>query len=301
LIPEISMIEFLQRVGGADLSHLGVLRVSGRDAKKFLQGQFTNDVNEVSLSRAQLSAWCSPKGRVLANFWLVARRAGYYLLLPQETLEMMLKRLPMYVLRAEVQLEEVSHQVIRWGLVGESGILTEVLGESTDEITFFSLPGARMVILGENTSIMQEVRERVSQQSAVQLVNPERWQLLDILAGVPYILPVMADEFVPQMLNLQVLGGISFKKGCYTGQEVVARMQYLGTLKSRLYLAKVAMLPSPGEKLYVDGEAQSVGKIVNAQCHPEGGGMVLAVISVSHAHQPVMTSQGVGLELRELP
>jgi hypothetical protein len=303
-----------------DLSHLGVIKVSGNDAEKFLQGQFTNDVRQVNTTQSQLSAWCSSKGRILVNFRLLQRDDNaYYLLMPQANVEATLKRLPMYVLRSQVKLENVSDVLSCIGVAGTHS--TQLLGSclrgslpsavndtlTTGLVTVLHIhgPTARYIVLSEEVPTLQTLWQGLV-AGGVYPVGMEAWELLDILAGVPTILPPLVDEFVPQMVNYQALGGVNFKKGCYSGQEIVARMQYLGTLKRRMYLLKIdtILIPPPGENLYVSNETQSVGQIVNAQLHPDGGVIALAVISISHAENEVVhlhSQAGEFLKLLELP
>ncbi len=298
-----------------DLSHFGLIKVTGSDAKTFLQGQFTNDVRQVTAKLSQLSALCGPKGRILFSFRLFKRDDAYYLLLPRESVESMLKRLRMYVLRADAKLEEVSDSLSRIGVAGANGtqLLTDCLGFAPpvdvdaslteNQVTVLRILGTqpRYLVFGET---LQNLWECVTQTA--HPAGAAVWQLLDILAGVPQIVPATAEEFVPQMVNYQVIGGVSFKKGCYTGQEIVARMQYLGKLKRRLYLAKIdtATVPQPGDALYVATGEQSVGKIVNAAVHPDGGVVVLAVIQISRAEADEIhwqSQQGECLQLIDLP
>ncbi len=279
-----------------DLSYFGIIKISGSDAAKFLQGQLTNDVLQVNTDQSQLSAWCNPKGRIIVNFRLFKRQDAYYLFLPQASVEMTLKRLRMYVLRAAVQLEEVSHQFVRLGIAGEQSVSliadslnctppTSINASLTLETaTIIRVQGVQPRYL-LFTETPQTLWSRLAQSA--HPVGAAIWQCLDILAGLPQIVPATSEEFVPQMINYSLIGGVSFNKGCYTGQEIVARMQYLGTLKRRMYLAKIdtTSLPQPGNALYVSNEPQSVGKIVNAQWHPHGGVVVLAVIQITQAEQ----------------
>lgn len=299
----------------ADLSYLGLIQISGSEAEKFLQGQLTNDVRQVTTEQSQLSAWCSPKGRILVNFRLFQRDNAYYLLLPQDSLEATLKRLQMYVLRADVKLEAASDRLPCVGIAGANStqILTNCLGKAPptevnasvtiDQSTIICLPGRqpRYLILSETLPDFWQC----ATQSALP-TGAAAWQLLEILAGLPQVVPATADEFVPQMVNYQALGGINFKKGCYTGQEVVARMQYLGSLKRRMYLVQIdtPTPPQPGDSLYVKTSEQSVGKIVNASLHPEGGTIALAVIQINHAENDEIhlhNPQGNRLQLLSLP
>lgn len=279
-----------------DLSYFGIIKVSGSDAAKFLQGQLTNDVLQVNANQSQLTAWCNPKGRIIVNLRLFKHQGAYYLFLPQASVEMTLKRLRMYILRAAVQLEDVSHQLVRLGIAGEQS--TSLIADNLkcippaainasltlETTTIIRVQGAqpRYLLFTETPQMIWSPLAQFARP-----VGAAIWQWLDILAGLPQIVPATSEEFVPQMINYSLIGGVNFKKGCYTGQEIVARMQYLGTLKRRMYLAKIdtTSLPQPGDALYVSSEPQSVGKIVNAQWHPHGGVVVLAVIQITHAEQ----------------
>lgn len=301
----------------ADLSYLGVLAVRGKDAATFLQGQFTNDVVNLDSSHSQLNGTCSPKGRLLATFRVLRDEQGFLLSLPHSLLESFTKRLQMFIMRSAVTLEEVSDQIIRLGVSGsaastELSALIATLPTAVDRVvrsddyTIAMIPGIqpRYEVMGP-LSAMQKLWDGLNVRGAP--IGTAAWQLLDILAGLPIITPETADAFVPQMVNLQLVGGVSFKKGCYTGQEVVARMQYLGKLKRQMYLARVRSdaAPLPGSDLFsAADQEQSAGKVVAAQPHPDGRYMLLAVIQIAtqaagaiHLNGP----DGPLLEFAELP
>ncbi len=298
-----------------DLSHFGLIKVTGDDAEKLLQGQFTNDVRQVTAEKNQLSAWCTHKGRMLVSFRLFKRSDAYYLLLPQDSVASTIKRLQMYILRTAVKLEEVSDSLLRIGIAGSHStqILTECLGDAPpsevdgsltiDKITVLQIPGnrPRYIVFSETPQDLWQCATKTARQAGAAA-----WQLLDILAGLPQIVPATAEAFVPQMVNFHAIGGVSFKKGCYTGQEVVARMQYLGSLKRRMYLARIDTnsIPQPGDALYITHSEESVGKIANAVTLPEGGAIILAVIKISHAKTDEIhwqNQQGEILQCLELP
>jgi hypothetical protein len=277
-----------------DLSHLGLIRVRGEDATTFLQGQLTSDVRLVTDERAQPSAWCSPKGRMLASF-LVFRHAGdVYLQTPRERVAALLKRLRMFVLRAKVELADASDELARAGIAG--GCAAELLAGAAPEepfavrqdggVTLIRLPGdrARVEIVGTAAAV-KALWERAAPTGGV--AGPDFWALLDIRAGLPTVYDGTAEAFVPQMANLQLVEGVSFTKGCYTGQEVVARMQYLGKLKRRMYLARVATgtVPQPGDDLYAPGSesGQGAGKVVDARRSPAGDVEALVVVEAGSA------------------
>jgi folate-binding protein YgfZ len=306
----------------SDLTHLGLIAAQGSDADEFLQGQLTCDIRQVTLDHSVLGAFCSPKGRTLACFRLFRRRDALYLELPRALVESTLARLRKYVLRAKATLEDASDYLVRFGVAGPNAetLLTERLGAVPDAvngvvhttgvepgITMIRSPGAipRFELHGpllEMQAIWKTLDENVVFTSA------EPWRLLEILAGMPTIYPETVEAFTPQMINLQFLDGISFQKGCYTGQEVVARTHYLGKLKRRMYLGQVDAVnpPRPGDPLFSPqaDASQGAGRLVDAARHPQGGYAVLATALIECAEQGVLQvgdANGPVLKLTPLP
>jgi hypothetical protein len=299
-----------------DLSHLSLWRIHGDDAESFLQGQLSNDIRLVSEHRAQLSAYCNPKGRMLAIFQICRRGNAYYLQLPAALAESTFKRLRMFVLRARVKIEPADAELARLGVSGPAAesivgaLAAPVPAGSFDasyanEITVIRLPGPHprfelLIPAPRAPTLWQELARQA------RPVGASAWAWFDIMAGIPVILPGTVEEFVPQMANLEILQGVSFTKGCYPGQEIVARMHYLGRLKQRMFLAHVeAPLPAPGSAVYSpDLPGQSTGAVLDAQPSPSGGVDLLAVMHLGsvdggkmHLHEP----DGPRLEVRALP
>lgn len=301
----------------ADLSYLGLLAVRGKDALEFLQGQLTNDLRNLGESHCQLNGYCSPKGRLLASFRVLPDGDGFLLSLPRSQIEAVRKRLQMFILRAAVSLEDASDRFVRLGVSGPNAVteLQPVFPDLPGEVDQLSRNGDMLVarIAGVQPRFevfgtletMRKLWERLNVHCAP--VGTAAWELLDILAGVPTILPETVDAFVPQMVNFQLVGGVSFKKGCFPGQEVVARMQYLGKLKRQMYLARVKTdaVPAPGADLFSPEDAeQSAGKVVTAQPHPDGGVLLLAVIQIASREAGEIhlgSADGPLLEFTELP
>lgn len=301
-----------------DLSHWGLVAVHGEDAQAFLQGQFTNDLREVSESHSQLNAFCSPKGRVLANFRIFRRNSSYYLRMPRAQVDPCLKRLRMFVLRAQVTLEDASDHLVRIGLSGPEveSRLREQFGKApqqpddalqVDDLTVVRLrgPQPRFEIYGE-LDAMKKLWTALDVHAAP--VGCQPWALLDVYAGVPVIHPDTSDAFVPQMINLQIIDGVNFKKGCYTGQEVVARMQYLGKLKRRMYRAHIDMseCPPPGTQLFAreSTSGQGAGRVVNAAPAPAGGCELLVVVEIASRESDAIhlsSIDGPPLQFESLP
>ena len=297
-----------------ELSHFGLIRATGSDVRTFLQGQLTNDINQVTPVLAQLSSYCSPKGRILGSFWVMQRGDDLYLQLPADRLPGILKRLRMFVLRAQVTLEDASGELARFGITGScaADLLPFAPGAdkataTRDDITVIRLPGERprFEIIGP-VSALAPLWSKLS-ETATQ-TGPDFWSLMDIRAGVPNVFEDTVEAFVPQMANLQLIGGVSFTKGCYTGQEVVARMQYLGKLKRRMYLAHIAdtQRPAPGAEVFSPSSesGQGAGRIVDAAPSPDGGFDALAVLQISSAEAGdvrLHDAAGPVLELRPMP
>jgi len=267
----------------SDLSHLGIIEVSGEDAQTFLQGQFTNDVRQVSSEKSQFTAWCNAKGKVLATFYLYKRENTFYLILPQDNIAAVLRRLAMYVLRSKVKLREITDEIHAIGLSGDFDKKSNFPEQRNsviyqDDMTILCLSGnAPKWILIASTEKLQSFTQALDK--SILPVGKANWELLEILDGIPQITLSTADAFTPHMLNLQLIEGVNFKKGCYSGQEIVSRTQYLGKVKRRIYLAKIhATCPKIGETLAVEGE-ENTAQIVNVAPHPDGFCYVLAVIS----------------------
>jgi folate-binding protein YgfZ len=302
----------------SDLSHLGVIAVHGRDAADFLQSQLSNDVSRIDEGSHQLAAYCTPKGRVIGLFRLFRQGDTYYLRLPADTLETVLQRLRLFVLRADVTLEDASENFVRIGISGEdaseelmnvAGGLPEETHQAvhTDSLSILRVPGIEPCyeVYVDSIDAARQLWEALNVRGAP--VGMPAWRLLQIQAGIPDIYAATTDLFVPQMLNLQLINGLDFKKGCYPGQEIVARTQYLGKLKRRLYLGHVdgVAQPQPGDALYGTGDSeQAAGRIVDAQPHPDGGFSALMVIQITAVELDdvhVGASDGPALSLRSLP
>ena len=299
-----------------DLTQLGLIAVRGADAAAFLQGQLTADVRTVTDSHSQLAGYCSPKGRMLALFRVMRSADGFYLQTPRERVADTLKRLRLHVLRAKVTLDDASDGPIRIGCSGSGttgalGRLGLVLPESdndvisTDGVTVLRLPSAvpRFELIGAVEPIAA-LWDALAPGCAPG--DADGWALLDIRAGLPSVYTATAEAFVPQMVNLQQMDAVSFNKGCYVGQEVVARMQYLGTLKRRMYLAEVeSQTPlNPGDLLDAPGSTseQGAGRVVDAR--PTGAGRyeLLAVVEIEAAGGEVrLGAQGPRLRLSPPP
>lgn len=275
----------------ADLSHFGLIEVKGEEAGKFLGSMLTGDVRLVSETLGQFTSWCDGKGRIQATFWLFLRDGAYYLLLPEELLPGVIARLKMFLLRTKAAITDASGTLARIGLSGAgiAGTLgsalpeqrggTAVVGDCT-LIALGSEPRPRWLAVG-SPQAMIALWEKLA--AAARPAGAGAWALLDILAGIPHVATDTAGEFIPQMLDLEALGGLSYKKGCYPGQEVIARLHYRGQLKRKAFLAYADCpeVPAPGTRLYRPGFDESVGLVVSAaKDGREHGFAVLAVVVI---------------------
>jgi tRNA-modifying protein YgfZ len=245
--------------GATRLEHWGVIRAAGADAAAFLHGQLTQDVQHLDASQARLAGYCSAKGRLLASF-VVWRPAADELLLAcsADLLAPALKRLSMYVLRAKCKLSDASAELPLWGLAGRAaaGSAPWRCERSDDARTLIGLAAADGV-----------ARARCVGGAAPASTALERasWDWLEVASGVPRIVAATVEQFVPQMVNLELVGGVDFQKGCYPGQEIVARSQYRGTLKRRAFVFDSTAAAAPGHELFNDADpAQPAGMVVNA-------------------------------------
>ncbi|MGH8506734.1 MAG: YgfZ/GcvT domain-containing protein [Stenotrophobium sp.] len=280
------------------LPQLATLRISGADADSFLQGQLSNDLALLTPQRAQLTSYNSPKGRMLAVFHLRRDADGTVLAeVERSILDPVLKRLRMYVLRAKVALEDISAQagVLSLAGAGAPGWLAQLQLPAPEQaldcahhsergVTVMRRFGdcTRYTLHGSHGALTELMAELAVDADGAQ---PEDWRRLDILAGVPTIYPQTSDHFVPQMANLDLLDGISFSKGCYTGQEIVARLHYLGQLKRRMVVCRCDSVEvAPGTPVHDGDEAQAVGEVVHAAPNEKGNGSLVAIVlQLAHA------------------
>jgi folate-binding protein YgfZ len=280
-----------------DASPMAVVEITGDDATGFLQSQFCNDIEIVSADQGQLSGYCTPKGRLLAFFSVIAVAGGYRLLLPQTVVEVFVKRLQIYVLRAKVSVA-LRDDLVCVGLVaGADGQL---------DVTDRALPASKLAVVSKGE--LQIVRWHddyttgAGRQRYLCVATPaamavlweqlastavcaafDRWRFADIGAGVPRLIEQTREAFVPQMVNLHLIDALSFTKGCYPGQEIVARMQYLGKLKRhmRRYRVDGENVPVPGAAVHA-GEDSAAGQVVDAVRGPNGVEL-LAVVKTGAA------------------
>jgi folate-binding protein YgfZ len=270
------------------LPDIGVLGFDGPDAASFLQGQLSNDVAALAPGHAQWSSYNSPKGRMLGT--LLLWRAGpdsFRAWLAADLAESLRKRLAMYVLRARVQVTDRTHHGPRFGVggAGAGSATAAALGATPAPGCAVEADGVAIVASPDGRILVQPAQadaDAVAARLAAHAASGEsaRWHLLGVRAGVPLVTAATADLFVPQSANWDLVGGVNFKKGCYPGQEIVARMHYLGRLKERAARFRVEGPPPPAAaRVYGDvfGD-QPCGTVLNAAPTAEGGSELLAVV-----------------------
>ena len=273
--------------GTTPLPHLGVISVVGEDAASFLHGQLTQDISGLPLGEARLAGYCSPKGRLLASF-LVWRESPDRLLLlcSADLLAATLKRLSMFVLRAKARLSDASAELAVMGLVGAAGLPPEAPRRAG---ACASHEGGTLIRLDDVGGQPRHLWVGAAAQAASvaarwPALDLNTWLWLEAESGVPRIVAATADQFVPQMVNLESVGGVNFKKGCYPGQEVVARSQFRGTLKRRAFVVHGPAALAAGQELFhSEDAAQPCGMVVLAAPDPRGGWAGLAELKLSAA------------------
>ncbi len=291
--------------GIAPLSHLGVIRVDGDDAAKFLHGQLTQDYSLLGLGEARLSAFLSAKGRMQASMIGFKRSTTEVLLvISQDLLATTLKRLSMFVMRAKAKLTDASADFSLYGLAGDT--VAAVAGSTAPAWTKAEVAGASVVHLypaaGQPRALW--IAPASDPAPAGPALDPARWQWSEVQSGVPTLTQPLFEAFVPQMLNYESVGGVNFKKGCYPGQEVVARSQFRGTLKRRAYIAHAGSAVAVGAEVFAAGDLeQPCGTVVQVAAAPGGGFDLILSMQISAADSPLQVGapQGVALTLQPLP
>lgn len=305
----------MAKTGFCELAQFGLIRFSGEEAQDFLHNQLTCDVSALKLGHSTYGAYCTPKGRVLASFLLWRADQGFFMQLPSSLREPIQKQISKYILRSRVKAADATAEWVLLGVTGKdaTALAQRVAGKALHAVhELVQAPDSMVIRLPGDRFEIVAARDRARAildmlAAEAQPVDAEHWQQQIIRAGVPIILPATQEAFVPQMVNLDLIGGVSYDKGCYPGQEIVARMHFRGTLKQRMYLANVASTepPQPGEKFYSPafGE-QACGAVVNAARSPEGGHDLLAVLQIGAAERGDLhwkSPDGPPLKLLELP
>jgi folate-binding protein YgfZ len=287
--------------------HFDLLRFHGGDAKSFLQGQLTCDLDQVTSDQAQFGGYCTPKGRLLANFMLLSTPQGYLMHTPADVSASVTDRLRKFVLRCDVKIER-ERSLRALGLAGPeaSALLQQELGAPPRRrlaighharASMVRLPGENFLVVAASTE-MAALWESLAKHAVP--AGAQCWNWVQIQAGVPWITAATQDQFLPQMIGLDTIGGVSFDKGCYTGQEIVARTHYLGEVKRKLRLGRTRGSVRAGDALLTAG--QQCGTVLNAASIPGDGWALLAVVSEqADAQSRVQIASGEPVELSAPP
>ena len=307
-----------------DMSPFAIYEVTGADASSFLQGQFCNDLAMATPTQAQITGYCTPKGRLLALPVILGFDGGYRLLVPHEVAEGFIKRLTMFIMRSDVAVKRLDDWVAL-GVTAESdnlaGPVADLLGALPEGVMSMSTEQNSQLVRWHDCYASGRPRARYLRIAPVeqQLTfwracegcgrqSSYAWRLADISAGIPSITQGVVESFVPQMVNLQLINGLSFTKGCYPGQEIVARMQYLGKLKRhmRIFRTKLASqdddineLLNPGTELSA-GSDSNAGVIVDAMPLSSSEALILAVTKVT-ANDEGFSLGAMALEAFDMP
>ena len=319
-IPENEMKLSSQEALLSNPSERGLLKVSGADAESFLQNQLTNDIRKVTETNHQESAWCSPKGRIIANFHIFKRNDDFYLALSRDLIEHVIKKLRMYVMMSKVEIEDVSDSVIHFTFAANQAdrLMQDMLGieiaSDGETIQHNTMTLLRSTILSNETdslsrfdifaddldsamTLWSQCKQHATPVSGVGI------RYLNIISAKPEITAVSSEAWIPQMVNYIHINGVDFKKGCYPGQEVVARLNYLGKTKRRMYRLEIEsdQLPEVGAVIKSDKDAEA-GKILSAVVNSQSKVDALAVLKIAAATIPLtLAANDATITLLDLP
>ncbi|MEM8843754.1 MAG: hypothetical protein AAGB35_01815 [Pseudomonadota bacterium] len=289
------------------LDNLDCYVISGEDSQTFLQGQLTNNVDEITSSAGQLTSYCTPKGRMLAIFYLLKWHDQFLAIIPSDISESVIKRLQMFVLRSKVEIKKLEEKSAL-GIYGVNDhdfkalfkldLPIEDYQTSTGEDSIcIKIPGIsnRYIFIGD----------QLNSNKLIVYTNTY-WKWLDIMSGVPSLTESTQEAFVPQMTNMELINGVSFSKGCYPGQEIVARLHYLGNANRRMFRikSKSEQVLNAGDDVYSSGSEQSIGKLVSAVKENDQQYSGLAVIRIEAVQKnelSVHSGQGSRIEIMPLP
>jgi len=277
------------------LAQLGVLHVSGEEAQSFLQNLLTNDVNALAINQSQLSGFCNAKGRLFAIFQLIRRHNYYQLVLPKTMASTLQQRLSMFVLRAKVTVSDESENMACMGFSNTNESVFEQLNLADDIMMKYEQSSRQLCIFP--TEYIDELLLKL-QENQCQLSSDTLWEQFDIEAGIPTIYPETKEKFTPQQVNLDLINGVSFSKGCYPGQEVVARLHYLGKPSRRMFRAGASTrnLPNVGEEITTETN-DVAGHIVRVQLTEDNTVQLLLSLKLSEQENSLFVNQSEQLKL----
>ncbi|HTD04475.1 folate-binding protein [Undibacterium sp.] len=300
----------------APLTDLGLIQVHGDDAAGFLHSQLTNDVEGLDASEARLAAYCSPKGRMIASFLTWKTPEGIFLQLSRAIQAPIQKRLQMFVLRAKAKLADVTAEHVVLGIGGQAAgptlkqwfpdLPAQPFAKIDNEFgTLIRMSDARGIARYQWVSTAEIVQQAWTALTVdLKPANTSAWRLTEIQAGIPRITDKTQEQFVPQMVNFELIGGVNFRKGCYPGQEIVARSQYLGKLRRRMSIVSIPTLAvAAGMEVFTGSDAsQPCGMIVSAEFSGENQSLCLVELKVADQEAgDIRLGGGDGMALEFLP
>jgi folate-binding protein YgfZ len=274
------------------LDKTSTIKVEGDDRVQFLQGQLTQDINLISQNKALYAGFCNPKGRVLAFMLCYLNHESIHIQIDSSVQEFILQKLRMYILRSKVSLNLVNKTFTCIGFVGSKALLAKKIQPPKNYLDIIQSDGImimrlgidddRYQLMGETSKINDFMKLNFSEYSSMSF---DDWNNLNILDGIPEIYPTTQEAFIPQSLNMDLIEGINFKKGCYTGQEIVARTHYLGRVKRRMYRAfiKSQVDLNPGDQI-LNKNGEEIGQLVRSAKQNGDKTNMLIELRVDQAH-----------------
>ncbi len=290
------------------LNHLAIIEVSGDDAGTLLQGQLTCNINELTDNKASIAAFCNPKGRVISTLLVLKRGPSFLIILPSCLLDKVSKRLQMYILRSKVQLHDQNNNIRLTGLFYPESVTDPIL--ATDDFAVSRTPFVAIKLPSQSLRYLLLITYESYTSEIESLVNRgfkpgtnENWRCQDIASGFPWFEAPQSEQYIPQMLNIDQLGGISFNKGCYTGQEIVARTHYLGKSKRQLYLAECDLtLPSDPELSVLDATTdEKRGDVLSKQSHDKKSLLLIVLQTVDEQAKNLILNNAERTALKLIP
>ena len=278
------------------LSHLSLIKISGDDAENFLHNQFSSNIKKLIPNSLHFSAWCNPKGQVINTFFISKQKNYFLILLPNEEKERFINKLKIFIFRSKVELQDNNE----WVSIGLSIDDTSLLSNITNDLIYLSvdnIKNKRYILIG---SVDQQKIIWEKLQDILTPIGAYIWEFMDIMAAYPWITHMTSEKFLPQMLNLDKIDGLDYEKGCYPGQEIIARLHFKGQLKRSLYLAKsdTGTPSASGDNLYHNDE--KVGTIINIQNYQSENYMLIVLDKAQEANKIALQSNAI-LEFLPLP
>jgi folate-binding protein YgfZ len=295
-----------QLQGIAPLPHLGIIRAAGSDAASFLHNQLTNDVLLMKEGQSRLAAFCNAKGRMQASFVVYKRSAEEVLLICRKDLiAQTVKRLSMFVLRAKAKLSDASEEFQMLGLAGDAA-LAALKGASTDAWQRHAVGTADVLTLypalGQPRAFLIAPKDDAAPTGPA--MSADLWQVGEVMSGIAWVELATFEAFVPQMLNYESVDGVNFKKGCYPGQEVVARSQFRGTLKRRAFIAQSTVAMAAGQEVFSSLDATQPCGLVAQAANDDASHVAVLELQLSATENSTLhlgTADGPVLSLLPLP